>query len=267
MKISVLTPSFNSENHIEIAIKSVLDQNYTSFEHIIIDGDSEDNTIKVLKKYEHLIWKSERDQGQSDAMNKAFNLATGDLIVYLNADDYFLPNAFKTIVCYFENDSKLDMVVGNLYVERNRELSTSTNSTVDYQDLRKIKGRFPLNPVSYFYRKKVQEEIGAFPINEHYTMDFWFLIRAFHKFNVLKIEDFLGVFVFSENNKTANHDSFKAQRSIALKFVLFNDPLRFFSSFKALHTHNRSTSTFKNLFNLFFKINRLSIRLKRKLKI
>ena len=104
MKISILTPSFNSAQYIERAIKSVMDQNYDDWEHIVVDGGSNDGTVEILKKYTHIKWISEPDRGQSDAMNKAFAMSRGDIIGYLNADDTYEPNIFKIIVEYFNNN-------------------------------------------------------------------------------------------------------------------------------------------------------------------
>ena len=88
---------YNGEgNYIEDAIQSVLKQNYKNFEHIIIDGNSTDNTIEILKKYKHLKWISEKDEGQSDALNKGFKRCTGDIIGWLNSDDYYLEDTFNT---------------------------------------------------------------------------------------------------------------------------------------------------------------------------
>jgi len=261
-KISVLTPSYNSGKYLKRAIDSVLIQEYVDFEHIVIDGASTDNTVEILKSYPHIIWKSEEDSGQSDAMNKAFKMSSGDIIVYLNADDYFLPGAFQTIGDFFKENNQTDIVVGNLYIERNGEMQPNTNATINYNDLRRIKGRFPLNPVSYFYKRKVQQTIGPFPEDEHYTMDFWFLIRAFFFHKIVKIEEFLGVFTFSGENKTANHDSFNAQRAIALKFVLSNDIKNFGSSAKALFLHQRSKSKIKYV--MIF-LDSLILRFKRKI--
>src|ERR1700748_3664539 len=114
MKISVLTPSYNTGKYVEREIQSVINQRYESFEHIIVDGGSKDDSLAIFKKYDHLIWVSEPDKGQSDAMNKAFNISTGDIIVYLNADDEFAPNAFTEIITAFKNKPDTDMVVGNL---------------------------------------------------------------------------------------------------------------------------------------------------------
>ncbi len=113
MKISIVTPSFNIGRFIEDAILSVLKQGYDNFEHIIIDGGSTDNTLEVLEKYPHLIWTSEPDNGQSDAINKGFRRATGAIVAWLNADDYYLPNAFSTIASFHEKNPKADLVYGD----------------------------------------------------------------------------------------------------------------------------------------------------------
>ena len=101
-KISVITPVLNGAKYIEQAIQSVLKQNYIDFEHIIIDGGSTDGTIDILSKYPHLVWYSEIDSGQPQAMNKGFSIAKGEIIVYLNCDDYFESNALEIANRYFK---------------------------------------------------------------------------------------------------------------------------------------------------------------------
>lgn len=131
-KISVITPSFNSREVIERAVQSVLVQDYTCWEHVIVDGGSTDGTIDLLKKYPHLKWISEKDRGQADAMNKGFSLSTGDIIVYLNADDYFLPGAFSAVMAVFEKGASF--VVGNVLVMSPRlgtEFINTPRTTLD----------------------------------------------------------------------------------------------------------------------------------------
>lgn len=257
MKISVLTPSYNSDNYLKKSIESVLKQSYSNWEHIIVDGESTDDTLDILRSYSHLKWVSEPDAGQSDAMNKAFRMSTGDIIVYLNADDYFYTDAFKIIVDVFKNNNEIDIVVGNLDVDRKGNTKSNINATVSWEDLSILKGRFPLNPVSYFYKKNVQEKIGNFPLNEHYTMDYWFLLRAFYYFKPVKIENLLGCFVFDGNNKTSIIvDGFSIQMSHALKFTLRNTPRRFFYVYKKLLFHKRN----KSRFSVFLKKLRQKIR-------
>lgn len=246
MKISVLTPSYNSGTYLEKSINSVLSQSYTNWEHIIVDGLSTDNTKDILDKYTHLKWVSEPDQGQSDAMNKAFGLSTGDVIVYLNADDYFYPDAFEIFISNFQKHPDVDMVVGNLDVDREGVIRTNTNATVSWKKLSVIQGLFPLNPVSYAYKREVQDKVGAFPINEHYTMDYWFLLRAFYLFKPLKITDVMGCFVFVENNKSSTIASdFEIQKPHALRFCLKYTPLRLFYVTCKLFVHPKNESVLK----------------------
>jgi glycosyltransferase involved in cell wall biosynthesis len=97
-KISIITPSYNSGQFIEDTIRSVLDQNYPDLEYLVIDGGSTDQTLDILKKYEgSLTWVSEKDHGQSHAINKGLLLATGDVIAYLNSDDMYVRGALLAV--------------------------------------------------------------------------------------------------------------------------------------------------------------------------
>ena len=97
LKISIVTPSFNQGRYIENAIRSVLDQGYDNFEHIIYDNCSTDETLEVVAKYPHVKFYSEPDEGQSDALNKGFLKATGEVIGWLNADDLYCPGTFQKV--------------------------------------------------------------------------------------------------------------------------------------------------------------------------
>lgn len=101
-KISIITPSFNQGGFLEETIRSVLLQGYPNLEYIIIDGGSTDDSVKIIKKYEPWItyWVSEPDRGQSDALNKGFDLATGDIFGWLNSDDYFAKGALKNLMLF-----------------------------------------------------------------------------------------------------------------------------------------------------------------------
>jgi len=92
LKFSIITPTYNACQFLERAIKSVLEQDYTNWEHIVVDGESTDGTVEILKKYEHVKWISEKDKGIYDAMNKGINMTDGDLLYFMGADDFFYDN-------------------------------------------------------------------------------------------------------------------------------------------------------------------------------
>ena len=93
--ISIITPSYNQGAYIEDTIKSILNQSYKNFEHIVFDGGSTDKTIEILNKYKHIDWTSEKDKGQTDAINKGFKKAKGNILCYLNSDDLLLPESLE----------------------------------------------------------------------------------------------------------------------------------------------------------------------------
>src|SRR5688572_1037654 len=96
--VSIVTPSLNQGRYLDEAIRSVQGQDYPRLEHVVVDGGSTDETLDVLRRHPHLRWVSEPDGGQSDAVNKGFRLARGEIFGWLNADDYYLPGAVAAAV-------------------------------------------------------------------------------------------------------------------------------------------------------------------------
>ena len=224
MKISVLTPSYNSAKYLERAIQSVLVQSYTHWEHIVVDGGSSDGTKEILAKYPDLIWISESDKGQSDAMNKAFKQSSGDIIVYLNADDKFAAGTFQTVIDFLTAHPECDMVVGDLEVV-NCSQGGCAHIAEPFIELEKIyqfyNYYFPLNPVSYFYKRKVQEKIGEFPLENHYSMDYYFLLRAFLTFKIMKVNKIFGTYYHDGQNKSSNFPrASQTLKQTIIQFVL-----------------------------------------------
>ena len=113
MSLSIITPSFNQGEYIEQTIDSVLSQKYPNLEYIIIDGGSTDQSVEIIKKYKkHLAyWVSEPDQGQSDAINKGLRMATGEIINWINSDDYYEKDALQTVADAFQDD-RVNVVCG-----------------------------------------------------------------------------------------------------------------------------------------------------------
>ena len=126
MKVSIITVAYNSGNTLEHTIQSVLTQSYHDIEYIIIDGASSDNSVDIIRRNEQdfngrLVWRSEKDRGIYDAMNKGIKLATGDVVGILNSDDYFTSNdVIERMVMAFSDD--IDAVYGDVHFVRNCQL-------------------------------------------------------------------------------------------------------------------------------------------------
>lgn len=205
MKISIITPSFNSGDTLERAIQSVLMQDYPDFEHIIVDGASTDNTRGILKNYPHLRWISEPDKGQVDAMNKGFELSSGEVIGYLNADDYYHEGAFEEAARNLA-DSATKMVVGKIRVYTEEDDCWWENDpAIDFDSMLRHweKDAFCFNPVGYFYKRKIQEEIPFNPQNDD-KQDLEFLLDVADRFQsgIKKVDFVFGTYIISRNTKT-----------------------------------------------------------------
>ena len=179
-KVTVVTPSLNQGQFIEETMLSVVGQDYPNVEHVVIDGGSTDNTIEILRCYEdkyNLIWISETDKGQSDAINKGFRLATGEITCWLNSDDTYLPGALSIIMKHLLNHPDLDWVYGDGYwINKDGKVLGLCKS--EPFDLHKIvsKGLSVVQPTAFFKRKLLRT-VGYLDTSLHYTMDTDFFIR------------------------------------------------------------------------------------------
>jgi glycosyltransferase involved in cell wall biosynthesis len=203
LKISIITPSLNAGRYIEEAIRSVLLQRYGDFEHIVKDGGSTDSTLEILKRYPHLKWISEPDRGQSNAMNVAFSMSSGDIIGYLNADDYYLPGAFAAVMPRFQKGK--NFVLGKIEVINDDGTSWINDAKTEHMEMLRHwePQAFCVNPVGYFYRREVQEKVGGFNEMNTFSMDLEFLLAASKQFRITKIDQMLGVFRYIRGTKTA----------------------------------------------------------------
>lgn len=189
-KISIITPSYNQGQYIEETIQSVLSQNYPNFEYIIIDGGSTDDTISIIKKYEKYIhyWISEKDEGQSDAINKGLEQATGDVFNWLNSDDVLAPNALWEIGTHFSENKNTDVLIGMLQVIKNNVLINSSYRMQYFKDAESTMAFGSMSQPSLFFRLEKIKLLRGVDKNYHYCMDLDLWFRYLLTFGLSYIE-------------------------------------------------------------------------------
>ena len=191
LKISIITVCFNSEKYIHAALESVLGQTYPNIEYIVVDGNSSDKTLDIIKQYEPLFngrmkWISEPDRGLYDAMNKGIRMATGDVIGILNSDDlYCNPQAIEKVMNIFSLDSlnPLDAVFANLfYVSQNNTSQIVRKWITGTQ--KPFKSGWHPGHTALFLKKKVYDEYGLYNIDFKLVADFELMLRVFDKYEI-----------------------------------------------------------------------------------
>ncbi len=168
--ISILTPSYNQGKYIERTILSVLQQNYPHFEHIVIDGGSTDETIEILRKYPHLKWISQRDRGQADALNKGLQMVTGEIVGWLNSDDFYAAGAFEQVHELFQ-DEQLGWAIGDTvdyFDDSDRELYRRSQ-VVSYESV--LRDPDIVRQQGAFFRADLLRRAGGWDPELHMVMD------------------------------------------------------------------------------------------------
>lgn len=197
MKITIITVCYNRKATIEKAIQSVLSQNYPDIEYIIIDGNSKDGTQEIIESYKDRIsnYISEPDKGMYDAINKGFQLATGDVIGLMHSDDEFYDRkAISRIAARFENDNTIDGVYGDgIYVSNDKEERLIRDRIGGVFSLKRVKkGWLPLHPTVYL-KKAVINKHGLYNLDFKIASDTEFLLRYLykHKINMSYIDAYI----------------------------------------------------------------------------
>ena len=214
MKISILTPSFNQGDFIEKNIQSVMSQKYADFEHIIIDGGSTDNTVHVLKKYPHLKWVSETDEGQADALNKGLAMATGDIIGWINSDDYYEKEIFQDVISHFENSLSTQWIIGNVifhYIEANIFRSVKSQE-ITYDNL--LKNPDIVKQPGVFFKKELLQGIGGWNKEFHMIMDYDLWVRIAKKYTPKMINRNYAYFLWHSDQKSSSKNCIRQTNEI-----------------------------------------------------
>ena len=205
-RITLVTPSFQQADFLEETIQSVLSQKYENLEYIIIDGGSTDGSTAIIEKYAAQLahWESQPDRGQSHAINKGWQRATGHIIGWLNSDDLLLPNALREVAVAFEANPQATLVYGGtLIFEKNKKSYVDRGTRINF-DLENL-ARMNLPQQSSFYKRKILAEQGFLDETFHYSMDFELFVRICSNYEVAEADATWAAFRQHAHSKTGTH--------------------------------------------------------------
>ena len=180
--VSILTPSFNQARYLEATIQSVLRQDYPRIEYAIVDGGSTDGSLEVIQKYADRLawWVSEKDRGQTDAINKGFARTTGDILAWINSDDTYEPGAVSAAVSYLQANPEVGMVYAdcNYINEDGRVIGHFPAAQTDLPRLRR--GYVHIPQQTMFFRADLWKQVGPLDPSFYFAMDYdlWTRIAA-----------------------------------------------------------------------------------------
>lgn len=216
---SIVTPSFNQGKYIEQTIKSVIFQAGNFYiDYIIADGGSKDETINIIKKYDRFIksqdfrknclgvefrWLSEPDSGQSNAINKGFKVAKGDICAWINSDDWYEKDAFAEVLNSFNKNADVDMVYGNVYhYYENGSITKGEASPSDFE--KNLFEGCQISQQGAFFSKNSLVKAGYLDESLHYSMDYDLWLKILNNSKAFFAEKHLAYFRFWPDSKTCS---------------------------------------------------------------
>lgn len=206
--ITIITPVFNGRSHIEKCLQSVASQQCMVAEHLIMDGASTDGTAELVsdwaKRYPHIRLVSEKDKGQSDAMNKGLKLAKGKIISFLNVDDFYEPGVLNRIPDIFKDLPEPAFVCGNLNILNPDGSLKHFNRPDHISKVELLSNCFewPYNPSAYFYHKSLHDVTGPYNEGNHLSMDYEFILAAAAHIPLRHVNETWGNFQNLDDSKT-----------------------------------------------------------------
>jgi glycosyltransferase involved in cell wall biosynthesis len=200
--VSIITPSYNQGIFIRETIESVLTQSYPYIEYIVVDGGSADDTPDILRSYgDRIIWVSEKDKGQADAVNKGLKMAKGEIIGWLNSDDTYLPEAVQKAVDYLQKRSWIDMVYGEGYYTDKDGQITDRYETERFDRERLAETCYICQPTAFF-RRAAAERVGWLDERLQLCMDYELWIKIALTGRIAYLPEYLATSRLYEENKT-----------------------------------------------------------------
>jgi len=249
MKISIITPSFNQVSFLKETIKSIHTQQVNvQIEHIIMDGGSTDGTVEYLKTLgDQVVWRSGKDKGQADAVNKGIRMAAGDIIGWLNSDDLYLPGALQAVADYFTAHPDCRWLYGRCRIidkdgkERWKWITRYKNARLKQFTCSKLLRENFISQPAVFFRKEIFDEAGLLNLSLNYAMDYDLWLRLGRISPAGVIDQDLSSFRRHGTSKseTGFREQFFEQYAVAKKYSpsLFNRLVHRFNIFKIITSY------------------------------
>jgi glycosyltransferase involved in cell wall biosynthesis len=206
-RLTVVTPSYNQKDYLERTILSVLNQHYPNLEYFIIDGGSTDGSLEIIKKYEPFLagWVSEKDRGQTDAINKGFRRATGDYVAFQNSDDVFAPDAFKRVAEAWRKTPQSDVFFGDMYITDEADVILEELRAPDFcVECHVYEGMQVFNQ-SLFIRRECLTQFGLLDETLQFAIDYEIVARlgVQQGIHFQHVDGFWGAFRVQPNAKSS----------------------------------------------------------------
>jgi glycosyltransferase involved in cell wall biosynthesis len=205
LTLSVVTPSFNTGRYLGAAIQSVIDQDWPGIDYIVMDGGSTDGSLDVLRSFgDRIRWVSEKDQGQSDAINRGFSRTRGDVLAWLNSDDTYAPGAVRTAMQFLAAHPDVAMVYGDAdYIDADGKLIAPCAHIEPFNRDRLFHySDFIVQPAAFF-RRSAFEAVGGLDVSLNWTMDYDLWMKLAERFKIAYLPRLLAHYRWLIDNKTA----------------------------------------------------------------
>lgn len=243
--VSVVTPSLNQARFLEATIQSVLAQDYPRIEYIVVDGGSTDESAEVIRRYESRLawWVSEKDEGQTDAINKGLAHATGDILAWLNSDDTYAPGAVAAAVDAFGRCPECGLIYGaaNYLSEDGRVIGRFPAAQTDYRRLRQ--GYVHIPQQAAFFRADLWRSVGPLDKSFYFAMDYDLWVRIARRAKVKYVPQTWANFRLHGGAKTITADERCWPEMIRIHY---RDGGSFFSVINAKYYIRRLVAPFWN---------------------
>ena len=233
-KISIVIPSFNQGKFIRQTIDSILNQRYPAIEVFVMDGGSTDETVAILKSYgDQIHWVSEKDNGQTHAINKGFRLCTGEICGFVNSDDYLMPNSLALIAEAFQ-DNAIQWITGNYRIVNEQDQPIQSLVAVYKRILRTFSSHWLMlvtnyiNQPSTFWRRSLMQQVGEFNEDLRYVMDYEYWLRAYQITRPHKVRDVLSSFRIHQESKGGSQFEAQFDEELAVVQHFTNNKLLLF---------------------------------------